>query len=73
MGDKQISKAEIKKLVNDEVSKVFKDEFNKQLKLSLKNGAGKDEMQEVVKSGLNNLYKFMWANRNIWNNEIKKN
>ncbi len=67
----EVTKAEIKKIVSDEVRKVIKDELGKQMASSLKSGAGKAEIKDVVKDALNNLYKFMWTKRSQWNNEIK--
>jgi len=67
----EISKSEIKKIVDDEVKKTLKDELGKQLISSLKGGKGKDEINAAIKDALNNLYKFMYVKRSTWNNEIK--
>lgn len=71
MLNEEITRVEIKKIVNDEVRKIVADELNKQLKSILKSGSGKDEMNAAIKGALNNLYKFMWTKRNTWNNELK--
>jgi hypothetical protein len=71
MLNEEVTKVEIKKIVNDEVRKIVADELNKQLKTSLKSGSGKEEMNAAIKAALNNLYKFMWSKRNVWNNELK--
>ena len=71
MLNEQITVEEIKKIVNNEVKKAFKDEFKKHLTAELKNGSGKDDVQGAIKAALNNLYKFMWTKRNMWNSELK--
>lgn len=67
----QVTREEIKKIVNSELNKYMKSELKKELAASLKNGSGKDDVQALVKTALNNLYKFMWTKRNMWNSEIK--
>lgn len=67
----EVTREEIKKIVNSELKKVMKDELKKELAASLKHGSGKDDVQSAIKSALNNLYKFMWTKRNMWNSEIK--
>jgi hypothetical protein len=71
MLNEQVTTEEIKKIVNNEVKKAFKNEFKKFLAAELKNGSAKDDIQDVVKAALNNLYKFMWTKRNMWNSELK--
>lgn len=66
-----MDKTEIKRIVNDEVKKVMKDEFTKLLSSSIKSGKGKEEINAIIKDALNNLYKFMYTKRNVWNNDIK--
>jgi hypothetical protein len=70
MLNEEITKTEIKRIVNDEMKKVINDELQKQLSSLLKRGSGKDEIKSAVKTSLNNLYKFMWTKRNQWNNEL---
>lgn len=71
MLNEQVTVEEIKKIVHNEVKKVFKDEFKKELTAALRNGAAKDDVQGAIKIALNNLYKFMWTKRNMWNSELK--
>ena len=70
MLNEEVTKAEIKKIVNDEMKKIVSDEISKQL-ATIRKGAGKDEIQNAIKNALNNLYKFMWTKRSTWNNELK--
>lgn len=71
MLNEQVTIEQIKQIVNNEVKKTFKDEFKKFLAAEMKNGSAKDDIQGIVKVALNNLYKFMWTKRNMWNSEIK--
>jgi flagellar basal body-associated protein FliL len=71
MLNEEVTKVEIKKIVNDEVRKTIGDELNKQLKISLKNGAGRDEIKNHIKDALNALFKFMYVKKSNWNSEIK--
>lgn len=67
----QVTREEIKKMINSELKKVLKDELKKELASLMKNGSGKDDVQAIVKTALTNLYKFMWTKRNMWTSEIK--
>lgn len=71
MQNKSITVEEIRKIVNAEVKKAFKDEFKKELTAAIKHGQAKDDVQAAIKTALNNLYKFMWTKRNTWNSEIR--
>lgn len=71
MLNEDLTKTEIKKIVNDEMKKIVKDEISKELTSSLKTGSGKDEVNTAIKRALNSLYKFMYTKRNVWNGDIK--
>ncbi len=65
-----MSNAEVKEIVRDEVKKVIKDELIKHLRTSMKNGDMKKDTNQLIKNALNDLYKFMWARKSIWQGEI---
>lgn len=67
----ELTKTEIKKIINDELKKIIKDEISKELSSSLKTGSAKDEVNAAIKRALNSLYKFMYTKRNVWNGDIK--
>lgn len=71
MLNEELTKTEIRKIVNDEVDKVIKNKLNTELSSSLKTGKGKEEVQVMIKKALNALYKFMYTKRNVWNGDIK--
>lgn len=71
MLNEEITKTEIKKIINDELKKIIKDEISKELTSSLKRGSGKEELNNAIKNALNSLYKFMYTKRNVWNGDIK--
>ena len=65
-----MSTTEIKEIVRDEVKKVIKDELVKHLKASMKNGDLKKDTNQLIKNALNDLYKFMWNRKSVWQGEI---
>lgn len=68
---KDVTVAQIKKIVDEQINKFIKDSLKREIATSLKQGAGKVEMKETVKDALNNLYKYMWTKRSNWNNELR--
>jgi len=71
MLNEEFTKVEIRKIVNDELDKAMRDKLKREIVASLKSGAGRGEVNDIVKNGLNALYKFLWTKRSSWNNEIK--
>ena len=68
---KDVTVAQIKKIVDEQINKYIKDSLKREIAASLRQGAGKAEMKETVKDALNNLYKYMWTKRSSWNNELR--
>ncbi|MFW6219307.1 MAG: hypothetical protein ACOC33_00435 [bacterium] len=60
---KQLTKTEIKKIISDEVK-------TKILTLLKSDKKTKEEIQDIVKKTITNLYKFLWFKRNIWAKDI---
>lgn len=65
-----MSTTEVKEIVRAEVKKVIKDELVKHLRASMKNGEMKKDTNKLIKDALNDLYKFMWNRKGVWQSEI---
>jgi len=67
-----MSTTEVKEIVRDEVKKVIKDELLKHIRTSMKSGEMKKDTNQLIKNALNDLYKFMWNRKSVWQSEIGK-
>lgn len=65
-----LSETEIREIVRKELKSYLKDELVKQLKISFKNGDLKKETNFLIKKGLEEVFKFMWVRKSVWQNEI---
>lgn len=70
---KELTKTEIKKIINDEFDKKFNQIFVDSLIKELKNNnsPARKELVEMMKKAMISVYKFMWMRREAWQNEIK--
>ncbi len=71
MANTEITKAEIKDIVGDELSKFVSNELEKEVAKLLKNGKPRDEVVNLMKIALTSLYKYMWIRKDVWQNDIK--
>lgn len=71
--DTKYTKEEIKKIVNDEIKRFVKSEFDGELKrlLSKSNSDSRKEVTNVVKDGLAKFAEFMFIRKGIWQGDIK--
>jgi|BioPla2DNA2_1021312.scaffolds.fasta_scaffold13798_5 hypothetical protein len=70
---KELTKTEIKKIINDEFDKKFNQIFVDSLIKELKNNnsPARKELVEMMKKAMISVHKFMWMRREAWQNEIK--
>lgn len=70
---KELTKTEIKKIINDEFDKKFNQIFVDSLIKELKNNnsPARKELVEMMKRAMISVHKFMWMRREAWQNEIK--
>lgn len=71
MGERNLTKGEIKDIVGDEITKFISNELENEVAKLLKRGKPRTEMVDLVKSALTSLYKYMWIRKDIWTNDIK--
>ena len=69
----ELTKKEIKDIINDEVDKAFNklfvDSFVKELKKS--SSPAKKELVDMMKNAMVAVHKFMWLRRDVWQSDIK--
>lgn len=70
---KELTKIEIKKIINDEFDKKFNQIFVDSLIKELKNNnsVARKELVEMMRKAMISVHKFMWMRREAWQNEIK--
>ena len=71
MANTDLTKTEVKDIVNDEMSKFFSNELEKEVSKLLKRGKPRDEVVSLMKKALTSLYKYMWIRKDVWQNDIK--
>lgn len=71
--NKQYTKEEITKIVNDEIKNFIKKELDTELKniISKSNSNSRKEMTNVVKDGLAKFAEFMFVRKGVWQSDIK--
>jgi hypothetical protein len=57
-----ITKTELKKIINDEFEKLIKDVF--------KSKKHKDAVKDLIRDSFGNFYKTLYLKKNIWNKEL---
>jgi hypothetical protein len=71
MAKTNLTKTEIKDIVNDEMSKFVTRELENEMTKLLKTGKPRDEMVDLIKVALTALYKYMWIRKDVWQNDIR--
>jgi len=68
-----MSEAEIKKLVNSEINKIFADSLDKEVKkvLAKQNSQTRAELIKTIKDSMEAVYKVLWMKRDFWKSDIK--
>jgi len=68
-----MSEAEIKKLVNSEINKIFADSLDKEVKkvLAKQNSQTRAELIKTIKDSMEAVYKVLWQKREFWKTDIK--
>jgi flagellar basal body-associated protein FliL len=66
-----LSKAELEKLVNDEVKKVLKKELSNHIQAALKSRGAKEEVNNIIKDALSSFVYSLWTKKNVWKGDIK--
>lgn len=70
---KELTKTEIKKIIEDEFEKKFNKMFVDSLVKELKttNSKYRSELVDLIKKAMISVHKFMWLRREAWQNEIR--
>ena len=71
MANTSLTKAEIREIVKDEMTKFLSKELEKEMTTLLKRGRPREEVVDLMKNALTLLYKYMWIRKDVWQNDIK--
>jgi hypothetical protein len=68
-----MNKQDVKKIVDDEISKFVKDSLDKEVKLIIakSNSSSRGEILSIVKNAMEAVYKVLWQKRDFWKSDIK--
>ena len=71
--NKQYTKEELTKIINDELKSFIKNELEREVKqiLSKSGGSARKEVNDIVKNGLSKLAEFLWVRKGVWQSDIK--
>lgn len=71
--NKQYTKEEITKMINDEMKSFIKSELENEVKklIAKSNGNVRNEINDMVKNGLSKLAEFLWVRKGVWQSDIK--
>ena len=64
---------DVKRIVNDEITKFVKDSLDKEIKkvLAKSNSQTRGEMISTIKNAIEAVYKVLWQKRDFWKTDIK--
>jgi hypothetical protein len=68
-----MDKADVKKIVTDEIDKFLKDSLDKEVKklIHSNNSQSRSEMIKTIKNALEDLFKALWFRHQLWSDSIK--
>ena len=71
--DKQIKESDVKKMVNDEITKFVSSSIDKEVRdlLRKKNSQSREELLNILKQSLESVFKQLWVKRDFWKTDIK--
>lgn len=71
--DKQIKESDVKKIVNDEITKYVSSSIDKEVRdlLRKKNSQSREELLNILKQSLESVFKQLWVKRDFWKTDIK--
>ena len=71
--DKQIKENDVKKMVNDEITKFVSSSIDKEVRdlLRKKNSQSREELFNILKQSLESVFKQLWVKRDFWKTDIK--
>lgn len=71
--DKQIKESDVKKIVNDEITKFVSSSIDKEVRdlLRKKNSQSREELLNILKQSLESVFKQLWVKRDFWKTDIK--
>jgi hypothetical protein len=71
--DKQIKENDVKKMVNDEITKFVSSSIDKEVRdlLRKKNSQSREELLNILKQSLESVFKQLWVKRDFWKTDIK--
>lgn len=65
-----MNKTEIKKLIDSEIKKILKNMLKDEIIKISKSREGKDIIKDVAKEAMINFHRFLWTQRNVWENKL---
>jgi hypothetical protein len=69
---KELSTDDVKKIVNDEISKYTSNNLDKDIKKILHTQSqSRIELVNIIKSNLESVFKTLWVKRDFWKTDIK--
>lgn len=69
---KELSTDDVKKIVNDEISKYMSNNLDKDIKKILHaQSQSRIELVNMMKSNLESVFKTLWVKRDFWKTDIK--
>lgn len=71
--NKQIKENDVKKMVNDEITKFVSSSIDKEVRdlLRKKNSQSREELLNILKQSLESVFKQLWVKRDFWKTDIK--
>lgn len=67
----ELKKKDVQDIVGDELEKFINKQFKNEMNKYLKDGKGKNEVLDIVKKALEDLYKALWIRKSVWTSEIR--
>lgn len=71
--NKEYKESDIKKIVNDEITKYVSSSLDIEIKklLRSKNSKSREELVIILKQSLESVFKQLWVKRDFWKTDIK--
>ena len=68
-----MNKEQIKRVVNDEITRFVNDSLDKEIKkvMAKSNSQTRGELISTIKNAIEAVYKVLWQKRDFWKTDIK--
>lgn len=72
MAKTDLTKTDIKRIVKDEIDSFVKSQLDKEVaKILKKDRNAKENINELIRDALKQLYKYMWIRKDVWAKDIR--